>query len=249
MQAMADRRIYKKAPITEAVLVIAVSDLQDLEKLRPARDRLIGLYPSEQVRRELRAELRFGEAEGAVRSDGKEQKVAFLLKNEGSGKIVRLNRVDFAFSKLAPYTQWEEFCRDARQAWTVYKHVAQPAAIERLAMRYINRIDVPGHSINTEHYLRTGPVISPDLPQQLASFTLRLLLPADDIGGGIIVNTALVSPVVKDHMSLLLDIDVFVTQDVPQDESDIWAKFELLHKRKNEVFEASITDKARELFN
>jgi uncharacterized protein (TIGR04255 family) len=48
----------------------------------------------------------------------------------------------------------------------------------------------------------------------------------------------------------VLDLDLF--RDVrwdPADDDALWAFMERLRVRKSEIFEASVTDKTRELFN
>lgn len=49
-------------------------------------------------------------------------------------------------------------------------------------------------------------------------------------------------------VGLILDIDLSRAHDIPKDEEGIWHLFERLRDRKNEIFEACITDRARELF-
>ncbi|MFN5625028.1 MAG: TIGR04255 family protein, partial [Planctomyces sp.] len=49
--------------------------------------------------------------------------------------------------------------------------------------------------------------------------------------------------------SVVLDIDLFQDHALPNDEAELWKCFEALHDRKNEIFEACITDAARELFD
>jgi len=49
-------------------------------------------------------------------------------------------------------------------------------------------------------------------------------------------------------VTILLDIDVFRTAELPVDDEEIWKVMEQLREEKNQVFEASITPRARELF-
>jgi uncharacterized protein (TIGR04255 family) len=46
---------------------------------------------------------------------------------------------------------------------------------------------------------------------------------------------------------IILDLDLFVERPQVANEEELWALFEKLRVRKNEYFEASITDKTREL--
>ena len=47
-------------------------------------------------------------------------------------------------------------------------------------------------------------------------------------------------------MAVALDIDVFKQGGAPQEEPEMWEYFETLRSRKNEVFEACISDAMRE---
>ena len=69
-----------------------------------------------------------------------------------------------------------------------------PEAIERLAVRYINRIDVPSPGIDLKQYFRTSPEISPDLPQELSGYFMQLTLPQPDLGGAVLINQAIIPP-------------------------------------------------------
>jgi hypothetical protein len=55
-------------------------------------------------------------------------------------------------------------------------------------------------------------------------------------------------PVLIDHFSLMLDLDLILDRDIPGRPEGWWERLDLVRKAKNRVFEASITDKVRELF-
>jgi uncharacterized protein (TIGR04255 family) len=103
-------------------------------------------------------------------------------------------------------------------------------------------------SIELKHYLRTSPEISADLPQELSAYFMQLRLPQTDLGGAVVINQTIIPPPQPEMVSIVLDIDLFSDQNVPQSDEEIWCFFERLHLRKNEVFEARITDQTRSLF-
>ena len=47
----------------------------------------------------------------------------------------------------------------------------------------------------------------------------------------------------------MFDQDIYKDNDVPQNERDLYDLLSRIHLKKNAVFEACITDRARELFN
>ncbi|MCO6459645.1 MAG: TIGR04255 family protein [Pirellulaceae bacterium] len=76
---------------------------------------------------------------------------------------------------------------------------------------------------------------------------LRLAYP--DVSGFCLINQTNVPPARENVVSVVLDIDLFRSQEVPQTEDDIWTCLEALHKGRNAIFEACITDPTRRLFS
>jgi len=97
-------------------------------------------------------------------------------------------------------------------------------------------------------YLRTVLQVSPALPQGLAGYFMQLSIPLDDNKSDATVTETLIPPASPNVVSVILDIDVFRTDNLPSEETALWAMFSELRYAKNRVFEACITDKARDLF-
>jgi uncharacterized protein (TIGR04255 family) len=76
---------------------------------------------------------------------------------------------------------------------------------------------------------------------------MQLHILQEDLRGMLILNQALVPPPHPNMASVLLDIDLFREVDVPANEDDLWTFFERLRQRKNEIFEACITEPMKEL--
>src|SRR5207249_4682207 len=93
-----------------------------------------------------------------------------------------------------PYDSWEAFRAEARRLWKTYRDVARPAKIDRMAVRYVNRLDLPADLRDFKDYLRTVPEVSGDLPQALAGFFLQLNIPQPDLGCTLLLNEAIIEP-------------------------------------------------------
>ncbi len=63
----------------------------------------------------------------------------------------------------------------------------------------------------------------------------------------LVINEAIAPPSNPEIVTVILDLDLFRHQIWESDDEDIWQFLERLRDRKNEVFEASITDKTRGL--
>ena len=199
-------------------------------------------YPD--VKQLKRGEIKLGEVAG---SSSEMQDVGFAFQSAGGEQIHQARLDGFTMNRLAPYENWERFRAEARQRWDCYRETAKPTKIKRLAVRYINRLDLPRPFGDFGEYLRTQPDVSRDLPQGLAQFVMRLTIPFEDPQCVALINETIVGAT-EEIVSVALDIDIYRDKDLPTEDSGVWEVFEQLRERKNEVFEACITNKARRLF-
>jgi uncharacterized protein (TIGR04255 family) len=119
-------------------------------------------------------------------------------------------------------------------------------------VRYINRLDVPvpsGERIDPSLYLTNLPNFPGQDAASFDGFNAQVVFAIPDISAGVRVATAGVPSPLIDHVSLVLDLDVYLLVDLPNRPDDIYELLEKLHKAKNDVFEACITERARELFD
>jgi uncharacterized protein (TIGR04255 family) len=237
---------YNRAPITEAIIDLQVKPrdgltLSEVEHVRAGEEQS---YPGIQQVTNVHGHLEVGER---VAASAKQERTGLALASADNKQVAQARLDGFTFSRLAPYQEWESFRDEARRLWTLYRERTSPAEVTRLAVRYINRFDLPGPNIELKDFFRTTPEISPDLPQVLSSFFFRVVIPQDDLKGHLLISQTVVPPIRPDVFSVVLDIDLFRDAEVPFREDGIWHFFEQLHDRKNHVFEACITDRAREL--
>ena len=245
---MTTQRHYSKAPITEAIIDLRVElperiTLADLEAIHPKEE---SNYPTKKNRYEVTGHMAFGRN---VSVDASQEQKGFLFISEDEKQIFQAKLDGFTMSRLAPYNRWELFRDEARRLWDVYRQAVNPERVVRVAVRYVNRIDIPLKSLKDfGEYLLSVPVVSPQLPQGLTGYFMRLEIPFDDIRSHCYLNEAVIPPSSPNVVSIVLDVDVFRLEDAPQEEEEIWSFIEKLRDRKNSIFEACITDRARELF-
>lgn len=240
-------RHYPRAPITEAVI-----DLLTVGAVEPSVDHLEQIgdagYPGKE-----RVDINeFGVArEGA---SIKTKQLGWRFRSADGLYVYQVRKNGFGASRLAPYERWESFRGEARRLWDKYREATQPLGLQRIAVRYINRIDIPLPLEDFGDYFLTAPLISPHLPQGLSGYLLSLTVPIDPLVTAIITQTTLSPEVVgtkpanPEKLSMLLDIDVSQAIELPETEEGIWERFEYLRKVKNHVFESCITDMTRGLF-
>ncbi len=241
---------YSKAPITEALIDLKVTLPEEFSTndLANIYSRISNRFPTQES---IQTGSLVFQAGPTIRVDANQQHSGFLFRSKDGVKILQATLNGFTFSRLAPYDSWEEFSSDAKYLWGIYKEICKPTSVTRAAIRFINQINIPTKdAVDLQEYLRTAPEVSPDLPQAgLNSFFTQLQIPQYDLNCMLIINEALVPRISPDFISVILDFDLFRQQVWQADDEDIWHFLEELRRRKNAVFEASITDKARRLFD
>jgi uncharacterized protein (TIGR04255 family) len=242
------KRHYPKAPITEAVIDLRVElppqfSAEDLAKAQKGEETT---YPTVERVNETLSQVMVGPEVSTASATT--QHVGFLFRSANGKQIFQARTNGFTMGRLTPYPDWTEFRGEARRLWDIYRAIAQPPKVVRMAVRYVNRIDIPLPLNDFGDYLRTVPQVSPDLPQGLSGYFMQLTIPLEDIKSQAIINETIIDPARPDVVSLVLDIDIFRTDDLPSAEEEVWRFIDRLRDAKNKVFEACITDKARELF-
>jgi len=250
---MAELKPFSNAPISEAVLDIRL----DAERA-PAfaeLDRFVQAvkadYPHAKKVGEIRAELRadLGAAETPqFTQTASAEPFGYQCVSEDRKQIVQPRVSGFVFSRLRPYDRWSTFSAEARRLFEMYTTEFGVRTVRRVAVRTINRLDIPGPRVDFKEWIRTGPEVSPALPQGLASFFMQLHQPYDVVKAHCIINETLVPPEVPDTVAVVLDIDLFRVDEIPVEPDQLWSLFDELRDKKDEIFLGCITDKMRETF-
>lgn len=254
---MPDRKHYANAPITEAVIDLTVTPGQDfsIEDLEALGDTLANEYPTRTPMYLYLGQMSIEEIGDPMQAETSHQHGGYSFTSKNKKQELQARLDGFTFSIYAPYERWETFRKEARRLWELYRSAIKVKNVTRVALRYINRIDIPGSSVELENYVRTLPQVPNDMPNDgdQRSFFMQLQLWQDDIDCMLIINEAPVAPPNGKTTSIQLDFDLYREQfEEPWQANDdvaIWGFLEQLHDRKNEAFEASITDTTRGLID
>ncbi len=245
---MAKRRDHlRNAPIVEAAIDFRVLRREDATaELFAQLSSAVGKqYPQAMLVHSI--EARFGMAQGAsVEPTPVTSAVGWQYRAESAVAQFRID--GFTFSKLEPYTKWEEVFAEAMRLWRVYVQTAQPTEVVRIAVRYINQLRVPLPAMLQE-YLEVVPTLPPPSPQQLRQFLYRAVVDDTNRKASAVVVLASEPAVDPSTMVLLIDIDAFKENlSLAPDDPSLPHKFSQLRDLKNEIFFASITEKTVEMY-
>lgn len=238
---------YNRAPITEALIDIRVEAPQlrfeDLQALRPH----LAEYPKEESRNIGAVTIQLGPG---VASATEQKPWSLVFRNKTDNQVAQFAVNGFTFSRLEPYQDWEHLRNEARRLWDIYRQFAKPQRIVRIAVRYINVLKFPGERVEPEQFLKIYPEVPKGLPPELQDygpFSMRLPFYQYDLRAILVINEGNAIVQQPGFVSIALDLDLFVENPQVNNEQQLWEFFEKLRERKNRYFEASITDKTREL--
>lgn len=253
---LSEHRHYPNAPIIEATIslgVVAPTDLTvaDLDAIGKFVE---GQYSKAGDEYFYAGQVRVPEPGDPPEHEDVHEHLGYGFSS-GDGKRVFRARLDsFNFSVMQPYDSWEPFRNEARRLWNLFKEVSGVEEISRVAVRYINRIDIPATDvINLDDYLFLYPEVPDDWPSGSLtnSFFMQLQMWQADLDCMLIVNEAPARAPDDNIVSVRLDFDLFREQyENPwraNDDAEVWKYLERLRERKNEVFNASITNETRRL--
>jgi uncharacterized protein (TIGR04255 family) len=246
---MADQP-YPHPPITEAIIqisfAVAVSAV-DLNKVNGIFGRF---YPQHQNARNVNVAVEMAPSSDVEpRAQVQHQEDGHRRGSDDQTEVVVLWPTSFVFSQLAPYPGWDAFFERFDRDWALWKKAVGYRRIIRVGVRYINRIDIPiaGGVIEYENYLNIYPHIPDELgPNQAYGVQVRLPIPG--LGCSMTINSSSIPSPLLDRASFIFDQDIAKDTGVPQNDEGLYKLLDDIHLKKNEVFEACITEQARELF-
>jgi uncharacterized protein (TIGR04255 family) len=157
--------------------------------------------------------------------------------------IAQFNREGFVFSRLQPYESWDQFKEEAMRLWKVHAELAKVLEVQRLGVRFINRITLPVGEVSLDDYLRVPPQPPGELDLPIMSFFHqdRLLVTGHPYAINIVKTVQPPQGSGSDGGGLILDIDVSTIEPFEQRTNAIDKCLAEMRWLKNKVFYSSLT--------
>lgn len=239
------------APIAEAVIHwrSRAGHWRPVDELKEILAQKLPDYPHPKSQQSLELEAQvdpYGVSSTRVRQD-----VAHGLRLVSADKlyIVQFTRDGVVFSRLAPYDTWDGFSTRGRKVWDLFQEIAEPSQVERLGVRFINRIPV-GTPGEVGEYLKNPPEFleTASLPIESFLYQSRHSVPGQPFEINIIRTIQPPTPQQANEYGLIVDIDVGTTSPLANDEAVLEEKLEQMHQLKNQVFFKLMSQSAIESF-
>lgn len=241
---------FRNPPITEAVIDIRteLGANVTLSELGNLYEKIKDHYPKKKMRHRVMGSIEFKDQE-PPRAESKDLGPdGYLLWSNDDKQVVQYRLDGFSFSRLRPYKDWDAMRSEAKPLWELFVSMVKPVQVTRIALRYINSIEIPSKSFSLDEYFTSSPKIPEGLSQLIEEFLTRVLITFPEINSQAIVTCTPQPAKSATGSSILLDIDVFRNIRLPPDSVDIWEILSGLRVLKNDIFSKYLTEKTKELF-
>lgn len=242
-------RHLKRAPIKEAIVDFRVKRRPEfkVEDFLRLKNTLAAEFPVVEERFLFEGELNIGPSLPVPQFTSAKELDGYWFKSLDGLNIAQFRRDGFTFSRLEPYTSWEEVFPRAWRLWLLYIETGAAEFVTRVALRYINKLVIPTTTSNLAVYLTALPPAPEGFSGDIASFLTRLVLNTRDDNVTANITQALEKGDDPKNITVILDIDVYKLTEFEIEDSAIRSVFDSLHDLKNNIFFSSITEEAARL--
>ncbi len=236
------QKTLKNAPIVESVIEIKFdnSTTDDINSLKEIHEKIRTDFPLIDEKYSFRSSFHIDNT-GIKQESEKEIKrlEAITFFNNEKDRIIEVNLNKFSFRQNTKYTNWNDFKGNAKKFWDIAESVINPTSINRLGLRYINKIEFD-NSFELTDYFNIGTI--KNVENDVINFYHSIVLLNDKKD-----SRANISIVKQEGNSNSDAIDIFVDIDVykqkPNLKGNVWDEYDLLRDFKNELFFKIVTNK------
>lgn len=243
---------YANPPIKEAVFDVKfVSEEEiDISLIESLYDILSVEYPKKEPINEQKIDFKIGQGDSEENNFQSTIKPTGIRLTSIDGlQVLQLRKDGVTFSRLDPYCGWDNFSKEAERLLDIYIKTVKPNYISRLALRFVNFINIPEITFDVSDYFNTEPSLSKGIKADMRQFFMRQVIESKSDSLMSIINQT-TQGYYEDGIKILFDIDVFKENiNIAYGSQDYKDLLKKLRDFRSEIFENSISDKTRKLFN
>ncbi|MDN7024019.1 TIGR04255 family protein [Methanoculleus sp. FWC-SCC1] len=239
---------YRNPPVIEAVCEFRFPPDTPWDAAIPERlyERLKEEFPHREVQKGQELEITQG-------NSGVSQKVISvertILYSENRKILLHIGNHILAINCLQPYPSWKVFQPKIQQTFNAIQEVTGITGIDRIGLMYLDKIEIPEETGKLKDYFNFHPGIGEHLPQKFVNFIVGCDFPFADMRDICRLQLTRAMQEKPGNSAFILTTDYFLAkrQAIAPDEVFEW--LENAHREVREIFEGSVTDKLRSLFD
>jgi len=240
---------YRKPPVIEALCEIYFAG-SSWDSTVPGRfyERVKTDFPEKRQRAVQEAQITLGPEQATAGVRQLPPLMQFV--SDERHRMIQLAEGLLVVNQLSPYPRFAEWEPEVFRALRVYRELAQPKAIIRMGLRYINRVLIAGEPIRMKDYFTIYPNLPPSLGDKHDSFMVRVEVPQSAQGHTVVMTFGTAPPPsAGDAMrAFMLDLYDILGTSAAVDEEVVRRELRRAHNNIVSAFEDGITDRLRKLF-
>jgi len=241
-------RKYANPPVEEAICEFRLTPETRWDLTVPGLlyERLKQTFPQKEQRMIQEVELAPG-PQGLQQQSRTSERLWFF--SDDRKMLAQVGPRLVAVNALKPYPGWAGFKPGIEIVWKSLQEAIQVEGLERIGLRYINRVELDGPNVQLNEYLDFYPFLGQRLPQRFVSFFAGVEFSYSDDRDRCRLQLAPIPIPGKEGKAVfMLDLDYFLIRPRGVAVEDALAWVEDAHSRVEEVFEGCITDTLRNVF-
>ena len=239
---------YRNPPVIEAVCEFRFPPDTPWDAAIPERlyELVKGEFPHREVQKGQELEITQNNTEIGHKIVPVERTI---LYSENRRILLHVGDRILAINCLQPYPSWEVFQRKIMRAFSAIQEVTGITGVDRIGLMYLDKIEIPGETGRLIEYFNFHPGIGEHLPQAFINFMVACDFPFADMRDICRLQLTRAMQEKPGHSAFILTTDYFLAkrQAIAPGEVPLW--LENAHKEAREIFEGSITDKLRSMFD
>ena len=166
-------RKYKNPPVIEAVCEFRFEPGSPWDLAVPGLvyEQVRDTFPKRRAIRDVQFGLKQLDA-GLEQEVKTTERVRFLREDEKAFMQVGPDQV--AIHHLKPYPSWLKFRPLIDKGFSAYRKAVSPKGIQRIGLRYINRIEISGKEVDLEDNFEFYPFVGSKLQQDFGPFIVGI---------------------------------------------------------------------------
>lgn len=241
---------YRNSPIVEAVFEVKFSETPGWDFTIPGvmYSRLSTDFPIKEQRVTQEFTISQDDPSRIKQEVRTSQNMAFLSSDRQ--RLIQVGEKNSSVHHIKPYKGWEDYFRyDIHSGFSVLNELLPSSKISRLGLRYINHIHAPENELEVTKYLNFYPEFISSHGLQTENFIAGNIFRIPDTEDRCRLQLSNgISPSDKANL-FILDLDYYILSSQVSDPQTIFAWADNAHEQIERLFEMSITNASRDLFN
>ena len=172
MTGVAPRREYPNPPVLEVICQVNFGEPVPWSAATPGLlyGRIRTEYPAE-PKAQTAIEATIDRGEGQFQVGRGAQRIVY--SNDAQNRRLVANETCLSVNALPPYEHWPSLAKRFREALDIYRVEIAEFVPASVSLRYINRILIPGDSVETTYYFNVPVVTTHQLGARVHGFLSR----------------------------------------------------------------------------